>query len=196
MKKLCDESDIDLIKKIKNNNCSDSLKILVERHNGICFSISKKYLNSPALNIHDIEQNKHWIVYNSVMSFDENKGSKFSTWLANQVRFYCLNTKNKSDKLTLTEDSVLEFLINKNIQDNRLQKEMLENIIDLFNQISDPNTKDAIYYRYFHNKDRILNYAEIADILKVTPQTVLNWHNKFIDFAKKKLTKNTNAANI
>ena len=63
-------------------------------------------------------------------------------------------------------------------------------IVDLFNEISDPNTKNAIYYRYFFNKERILNYSEIAEILKVTPQTVLNWHNKFIKFAKKKLTSN------
>jgi hypothetical protein len=60
--------------------------------------------------------------------------------------------------------------------------------VDLFDEISDPNTKNAIYYRYFYNKDRILNYSEIAGILNVTPQTVLNWHNKFINFAKKKLT--------
>ena len=32
------------------------------------------------------------------------------------------------------------------------------------------------------------NVTEIAKILNVTPQTVLNWHNKFIKFAKKKLT--------
>ena len=68
------------------------------------------------------------------------------------------------------------------------KKEVINKIIDLFNQITDPNTKNAVYYRYFHNKERILNYAEIAKILEVTPQTVLNWHNKFIEFAKKKLT--------
>jgi DNA-directed RNA polymerase specialized sigma subunit len=68
------------------------------------------------------------------------------------------------------------------------EKELVNIIVDLFNQISDPNTKNAIYYRYFHNKERILNYSEIAKILNVTPQTVLNWHNKFIKFAKKKLT--------
>lgn len=195
MKTLNDLVDEDLISNIKKNKCSDSLKELSKRHNGICFSFSKKYLNN-SLTIHDIEENKDWIVYNAVLSFDRDKGCKFSTWLANQVRFYCLNIKNKLDRLVSTEDSTLEFLINKNFSSSNTKKEMLENITDLFNQITDPNTKNAIYYRYFHNKDRILNYAEVADILDVTPQTVLNWHNKFIDLAKKKLTKNKISYNI
>jgi len=196
MKDLSKLDDLELIENIKSNNCSECLKQLVEKHNGICFSISKKYLNSASLSLHDIEENKYWIVYNAAMSFNKDKGSKFSTWLGNQIRFYCLNIKNKSDKLSATEDSVLEFLINKNANKLHSEKIMLDNIIDLFNQISDPNTKNAIYYRYFYNKERILNYAEIAKILDVTPQTVLNWHNKFIDFAKKKLTKNKISSKI
>jgi DNA-directed RNA polymerase specialized sigma subunit len=88
-------------------------------------------------------------------------------------------------------------LINKNATDKSNNKQdIIDAVIDLFHQISDPNTKKAIYYRYFHNKNRILNYSEIAEILKVTPQTVLNWHNKFIKLAKKKLTNKSTHDNI
>ena len=109
-----------------------------------------------------------------------------------------MNYKNKNSKLIPIENEHLEFFINNfSKNDEKVnQKELINTIVDLFNQISDPNTKNAIYYRYFHNKERILNYSEIADILKVTPQTVLNWHNKFVDFAKKKLTKKTNTISI
>jgi DNA-directed RNA polymerase specialized sigma subunit len=109
-----------------------------------------------------------------------------------------LNYKNKNSKLIPIENEHLEFFINnfsKNDEKTN-QKEVINTIIDLFNQISDPNTKNAIYYRYFYNKERILNYSEIANILNVTPQTVLNWHNKFVDFAKKKLTNKTNTISI
>jgi RNA polymerase sigma factor (sigma-70 family) len=137
-------------------------------------------------------------MFNAAKSFNPQKGSKFSTWLGNQIRFFCLNFKNKNSKLVPIEDQHLEFFINDLNKKNQLsnQKELVNTIIDLFNDITDPNTKNAIYYRYFHNKERILNYSEIAEILNVTPQTVLNWHNKFINFAKKKLTSKSICSNI
>ena len=187
-----------LIKNVINKQCNESLKELVNRHSGIIFNIGKKYCSSCSLDIGELNDNRYWIVFNAAKTFNSTKGSKFSTWLGNQVRFFCLNYKNKNSKLIPIENEHLEFFINNfSKNDEKVnQKEVINTIVDLFNQISDPNTKNAIYYRYFHNKERILNYSEIADILKVTPQTVLNWHNKFVDFAKKKLTNKTNTINI
>lgn len=187
-----------LIKNVIDNQCNESLQELVNRHSGIIFNIGKKYCSSCSLDISELNDNRYWIVFNAAKSFNGTKGSKFSTWLGNQVRFFCLNYKNKNSKLIPIENEQLEYFINnfsKN-DEKKNQKEVINKITDLFNQISDPNTKNAIYYRYFHNKERILNYSEIADILNVTPQTVLNWHNKFVRFAKKKLTKKTNANSI
>jgi RNA polymerase sigma factor (sigma-70 family) len=195
MRKLKDET---LIKKIINKQCNESLKELTSRHSGMIFNIGKKYCSCCNLDINELNDNKYWIIFNAAKSFNPKKGSKFSTWLGNQIRFFCLNFKNKNSKLIAVEDCHLEFFINdlsKN-ENNANKKEIINNIIDLFNQISDTNTKNAIYYRYFHNKERILNYSEIAEILNVTPQTVLNWHNKFIDFAKKKLTSSKIIDNI
>lgn len=190
-------SDEKLIKKIISHQCNESLKELVERHSGMIFNIGKKYCTSCNLDLNELNDNKYWIVFNSAKSFDAKKGSKFSTWLGNQIRFFCLNFKNKNSKLVPIEDKHLEFFINSSRKDDNInKKEIINNIIDLFNEISDPNTKKAIYYRYFHNKERILNYSEIAEILMVTPQTVLNWHNKFINFAKKKLTNKSISFNI
>ena len=187
-----------LIKNVINKQCNESLKELVNRHSGIIFNIGKKYCSSCSLDIGELNDNRYWIVFNAAKTFNSTKGSKFSTWLGNQVRFFCLNYKNKNSKLIPIENEHLEFFINNfSKNDEKVnQKEVINTIVDLFNQISDPNTKNAIYYRYFHNKERILNYSEIADILKVTPQTVLNWHNKFVDFAKKKLTNKTNTISI
>lgn len=187
-----------LIKNVINKQCNESLKELVNRHSGIIFNIGKKYCSSCNLDISELNDNRYWIVFNAAKTFNNTKGSKFSTWLGNQVRFFCLNYKNKNSKLIPIENEHLEFFINNfSKNDEKVnQKEVINTIIDLFNQISDPNTKNAIYYRYFYNKERILNYSEIADILKVTPQTVLNWHNKFVDFAKKKLTNKSNTISI
>lgn len=198
LNKMKSDNDEKLIKKIVNKQCNESLKKLVDKHGGMIFNIGKKYCVSCNLDLNELNDNKYWIIFNAAKSFDPQKGSKFSTWLGNQVRFFCLNFKNKNSKLVPIEDQHLEFFINDLNKKNQLsnQKELVNTIIDLFNDITDPNTKNAIYYRYFHNKERILNYSEIAEILNVTPQTVLNWHNKFINFAKKKLTSKSICSNI
>lgn len=187
--------DENLIDNIKKQSCNDSLSELISRHSGICFSIGKKFTYNNSSELCDLNDNKDWIIYSAAISFDSDKGAKFSTWLGNQVKFYCLNLKNKTSKYINTESSVIEYLINQKYnanfgKDNKT--EIINTISDILDQIKDENIKNAIYYRYFHNKNRILNYSEIAEILKVTPQTVLNWHNKFIDLAKKKLTSTIN----
>jgi RNA polymerase sigma factor (sigma-70 family) len=198
MKNFSSLKDEALIKNILNKQCNESLKELVNRHSGMLFNIGKKYCASCNLNLNELNDNKYWIIFNAAQSFNSQKGSKFSTWLGNQVRFFCLNFKNKNSKLVNTEDSILEFFLNDSSKKENCsnKNEIINNIIDLFNQITDMNTKNAIYYRYFYDKDRILNYSEIAEILQVTPQTVLNWHNKFIKFAKKKLTNKKKSINI
>ena len=184
-----------LIEKIKTESCNQSLLELIHRHSGICFSIGKKFSSYGSVDLNDLNDNKDWIIYSAALSFNSEKGSKFSTWLGNQVKYYCLNLKNKTSKYVGAEDSTIEFLINQyynNTKSSDSKKEILNTISDLLEQVKDNNIKNAIHYRYFSNKDRILNYSEIGDILNVTPQTVLNWHNKFIDLAKKKLTSTNN----
>ena len=48
------------------------------------------------------------MIYKSAMSYNENKGSKFSTWLANQMRYFCLNSMNKN-RLVATEEEVMNL---------------------------------------------------------------------------------------
>jgi DNA-directed RNA polymerase specialized sigma subunit len=195
IEKQKNEDDLSLIKKIKEKSCNESLKELISRHSGICFSIGKKFSSFSTFNISDLTENKDWIIYSSALSFDCEKGSKFSTWLANQVKFFCLNSKNKTSRYVEVDSDTIEFLINQYVarsNDKPNKKEILNTITDLLDQVKDDNIKKAIHYRYFHSKEKILNYCEIGEILNVTPQTVLNWHNKFINLAKKKLTSKTN----
>jgi DNA-directed RNA polymerase sigma subunit (sigma70/sigma32) len=103
------DSDENLINKVINNQCNESLEKLIEKHNGMIFNIGKKYCTSCNLDLHELNDNKYWIIFNAAKSFNPNKGSKFSTWLGNQVRFFCLNYKNKNSKLVPVEDQHLEY---------------------------------------------------------------------------------------
>ena len=192
---LEEKTDVSLIDNIKEKSCNDSLKELITRHGGICFSMGKKFSSNSNFNINELTDNKDWIIYSAALSFNSDKGAKFSTWLANQVKFYCLNLKNKTSRYVETEGDTIEYLVNQyynSSNDKSNKKELINTLFDLLDQIKDENIKKAIHYRYFSNKEKILNYCEIGEILNVTPQTVLNWHNKFINLAKKKLTSKSN----
>jgi RNA polymerase sigma factor (sigma-70 family) len=180
-----DTTDEDLIYDVCYKNSSEALLCLTERHSGVIFDISKKYLKQGVLNLDELTSNRLWIVYSAACSFNPDKKTKFSTWLANQARYFCLNFLNKEKKFLLSEEKNIDYFYNLELENNK--EPYLDNIRELLDEHHDSNVKKAIYYRYFHDKNKVLNYSEIGKILKVTPQTVLNWHNKFIRYAKKKL---------
>ena len=102
MKVFTHLTDIDLIKVISEENCDDCFKELVSRHENLYYKICHGYMTAlkrSGVSSEDILSDKMFVFYNSLCSFDAGKNVKFSTWLANQARFHCLNkisnTKNK-----------------------------------------------------------------------------------------------------
>ena len=84
-------TDYHLVKRIKNKNCEESLLQLSERHSGLYFKIIKKYSKSffaNNINIDEASSDKNLIIWNSAKNFKEDKNVKFSTWLANQVKYF------------------------------------------------------------------------------------------------------------
>lgn len=191
--------DATLASRVRRKKCNDSLQELINRHNGIFFSTAKRF-SRYGLSLEEAKGEKDYIVYSSALTFKPTKGSKFSTWLANQTKFYFLNLRNNRIKYasrhyTDLDPEATEFMIDTFLTsqvDSPTKKEILNVLRDLLDQVGNKNIRDAVYYRYFSDKDRVLNYSEVAEILSVTPQTALNWHNKFIDLAKKKLTSTNN----
>lgn len=183
-------TDEELCLKVRDENCSDSFKILYERHVRLFSSISSKIIGFAHINHDEFISNKYNILFETIKSFNPKMKVKFSTWLANQIRYFCLNLNNKTNRMVLTEDATLEFLINnENSRFKNTENDVHFKVKDILDEIQNKKIKDVIYYRYFHKDGEILNYNEIGKILNVTAQTALNWHNKFVQIAKKKLTK-------
>jgi RNA polymerase sigma factor (sigma-70 family) len=186
-------TDEELCEKVVNQNCSESLTALYERHAKLFTSVSSKIIGFAHANHDEFVSNKFNILFETIKSFNPLMKVKFSTWLANQIRYFCLNLNKRTNKMVLTEDSTLEFLINS--ESSRFKKsenELSFKVKDVLNGIQNKKIKDVIYYRYFYKDGEILNYNEIGKILNVTAQTALNWHNKFVQIAKKKLTRTKN----
>jgi RNA polymerase sigma factor (sigma-70 family) len=182
-----------LLKQVVANKSESALKELLRAHESMFHSISNRILGSCPVEHQDFLDSKLLLLYEAAISFDPAKKAKFSTWLYNCIRFKCLNIIKNFDKKIDISDQDLKSLLDSKLQlEHNAQAEhaeILHSIRDVLDAFSDEKAKKVIELRYFSGSAKILNYVEIAKLLKVTPQTALNWHNKFINFAKKKLTK-------
>jgi RNA polymerase sigma factor (sigma-70 family) len=193
--------DLELINLVKNGD-NNSIKTLIEKHSGICVDVYKKYTNLPNVSgfiSDDIISSKDYIIYNSAKTYDPTRGSKFSTWLANQTRFFCLNSINKNNKLIPVEDEKLFSFIEEKDQraENTFAKngdsqEVLDIIKDTLNSLSNKKIKECISIKYFSEDGKCKSYTDVAQQMNVTVQTIINWHNKFIKLVKQKLKNSKN----
>jgi RNA polymerase sigma factor (sigma-70 family) len=192
MEKNCwdNVSDNYLVERIRITDCENSLGELIKRHTGLCFKIMKRYSSTFYANNIDITEassDKNLIIWNSAKSFNTDKNVKFSTWLANQVKYSCLNAINKKvkDRLVATEDEILDVLKERHPEeaDNNLF-EFTENIL---NQLKDKRIKRIFSLRYSVYSKKP-SWCTVAEQIKVSTQTAINLHNRGIKILRKKMS--------
>lgn len=94
------ESDLSLINKIKSENDENCLVELIERHSGIYIYIVDQFSknHNPLLDKNLILEDKDYVIYKSALNYNPKINVKFSTYLANEARWKCLNHINKKKK--------------------------------------------------------------------------------------------------
>ena len=182
-------SDNYLVERIKLTNCEKSLGELIKRHSAICFKVIKRYASTfyaNNINVIDASSDKNLIIWNSAKSFNVEKNVKFSTWLANQVKYSCLNALNKKskDRLIPTEDEILEVLRERPEQEP--EGNLFEFTGNILSQLKDKRIKQIFSMRYstHHQKP---SWCKVAEELKVSTQTAINLHNRGIAVLRKKI---------
>jgi RNA polymerase sigma factor (sigma-70 family) len=177
-------TDLELINNIKNNQDSDSLKDLDFKHSGICMQMIKKYepvLKNSGIDVNEIYQDKISVVYKSALNFNPSKNVKFSTWLGNQMRYYCLNMLNKNNHFISMDNENIKNIVEKKQPIVLPETKMRENsdlIFDILNQMKDDRALRIFQLRYFTNKNKKLSWHKIAKKINISTQTAINIHNK------------------
>jgi len=185
------ESDLTLISKIQEDNTDQkSLIALVDRHSGIFHTMVNHFMSSPhcVLDKTQIVEDKEITIYDSALNYDPSRNTKFSTHLANQTKWKCLNALNKKkknkeyfidDENTYIEPSCDSFIhdINK------------EEALVVFNEClkteKDERVKKIIDMRYGSDNNKLTPWRYIANNLDLSIQGCINIHNKFINKVKK-----------
>lgn len=190
--------DIDLINKVKKESNSDALKELENRHTGIFNQMVKKYykhLIDFGANPDDIINDKLFVIYKSALNFNPDKNVKFSTWLGNQARYYCLNCINKqTNTISMDNINIKNVIENNQIKyekDISINKENSDLIFSILDRIKDDRISRIFKLRYFNNK-KLTSWNKISKKLKISTQTAINLHNKGKLLLKNKLTSLNN----
>lgn len=187
------ESDISLIEKVKNNSDLNSLNALIERHSGIYLDMVNSVIpnNCDFLDKNDIIDDKNISIYKAILNFDENKNTKFSTYLGNETRWKCLNMFNRGVKYKYLDiedfKNDYNFTTNSTIDDISL-KEMLDKIFHLADTHQDERIRKIINLRYkIGEGNKTMPWKNISKILNVSIQGCINIHDRFIEEIKKEI---------
>ena len=188
--------DNNLVKKVQKKRCEQSLSTLINKHEKLYFKICQKYIpqgkEDYVLSLEDSVGNKESIIYECILSFNPDKGAKFSTWLGNFVRYKCLNYLNKQSRYVNIEEEGLAHIFNKrSIEDydgGRVQNEF-DYIIFLINQFKDKRIQKVFKLRYLSGQKK-MTWVNIGKTMKISAQTAINLHNKGRVALKKKANNN------
>jgi len=189
------DADEKLVKQIQVNDDEESLKELISKHNAMYFSLYKKYLpslQSSGVQSDDFLSNKDYIIYKSAKTFNFDKKTKFSTWLYNQIRFYCLNTINKNSRTINMENSKLTYLLDEmhnQCSSETENKNLNEYIFTILESITDKRILEIYKLRYFSG-NKITSWSKIAKKMDISTQTAINLHKKGLSLLKTKMNSN------
>jgi len=191
-----DEStDLELASNVKFKSCNKSLEELIERHSALCIDIYKKYtpaLCASGVSYGDIYDDKDYLVYKSALTFNPNKKAKFSTWLGNQVRYHCLNTINKKNKLIGIENNeeLDYFAMQAEILEEKKYDIEIEYVFLILSKLKDSRIKKVFTLRYFGSDKKRMAWAQIGKKMNVSTQTAINLHRRGIKILNKKMKSN------
>lgn len=187
MEKFDSLDDTELAKRVKEENCEDSLGVLIDRHSAICwrtFTNFSSAMNQSGVCVHDIFGEKDSLIYGAAKTFRADKGAKFSTWLCNQAKFKCMKHIHRdSPKYLLMPDGALNYYSLKSGQQNEEEpppidmKSTFNQVLNILDSLEDKRIKQVFQIRHLEsNKNK--PWHEVGRMLGVTGQTAVNLHKK------------------
>lgn len=201
--------DVNYISKIKDGVDVDaSLHELISRHSGIYFSMANRYFpDGKKFNSHlNIDRDyvfnsKDYVIYQAALSFDQDRGVKFSTHVGNQARYFCLGQINKSRDFVPFESSEFENLFSDEdaceVQE-KVDTALSGKIIDIIKEIPDERVHEIFKLRYLDSKGRRVTpwskiYKKIPHVKDknkhLTIQGCINLHDKAVKEIRKKMKR-------
>jgi len=189
------KNDNQLVENIKSDeNVENSLKELVSRHSGIYIEMVNYYTGPMScLDKDELIKEKESNIYLCALKFEDDRNTKFSTFLGNQTKWLCLN---KINSITRGQRKEREA----SLQASSSLYDPLANDVDIrlfshdvaFKSVADPRAKKIIKLRYMEGvKNKVMPWRCVSQSLGLSIQGCINIHNR----AMKKIQQNIDTLN-
>ncbi len=190
-------SDYQLIKEINKSASNEAFLELKKRHNKIFYRTCSSYCSKvQQLRYSEIAEEVDHVLMLAIRSYNPKKKSKFSTWLCNYSRYFCLNSIKAGSELghfVPTENDSIDLINNQShrydLIDNKDQTK--KEIFKLLDKVKDSRAKVIFKERFYGDKSSS-RWKEIAKKLNLTPQRVIGIYNETKKSLYKSLTKEYN----
>lgn len=184
--------DLDLVTSLVLNNDSDALRELFKRHLGIFRAEQKKI----PMSFRDEFSEPRFMsmIWSAAKSYSKDKGTQFSTWLYNEVRFARLAYYKQIKKFTQLQDAItIESSITDSVKlplydDDAV--DLLSAYLEKFQIIPDSEknlNKDlskreclVIKLRYFSKFRKLKTFEDISKVIGLSTWGTVLVHNKAI----------------
>lgn len=201
MEDLNSMTDSDLILNLKEDQkSSECLMELVDRHSGIYMTMVNNYTpknnrSGPSYKS-ELISDKNYYIYQAALKYNEDKKTKFSTYLGNETRWMCLNLynreKNKSMKEVSAEeaDAVIKLIDPQNVSQDYIKGEIAQKVNIMIENDPDSRISKVFKMRYSDPRgNKLTPWKTISEELNLSIQGCINIHNRTIERIKKELSK-------
>ena len=197
-------SDYDLIAKIQQTGDNNAYIELKTRYERVFYSMCHKYLRACGqlgIREEDILENLDAILFKSAQTFDFARKLKFSTWIANQARYFCLNSMRKGKKTsthinntmntseTNEEEAHFFEVKSEHEADKSEAKNNSDYIQFILSKLKDSHSVNIMKLRY--ENPRKLSWNMIGQKMNLNPTICKKLHDKTLGLLKQKVLKNT-----
>lgn len=191
---LLAKTDSELVKLVKDAASDEAFLEVCRRYENIFYKVCQKYataLSHSGINPQDIFEEKNYIIFHCISTFELEKKTKLGTWIGNYARYLCLNSINSRRFILPTTDDDIKNRIEEAqtthdyFENASTTQEDFKYVLNILGQVKDPRIIQIFKLRYLHPKRLI--WAEIAVKVGVSTQTVINLHAKGLSLLRKKM---------
>ena len=178
-----------------NKDTEKCLEVLINRHSGLCIDMINGYIsqNYNETLRQELIKEKDYQIYHSALRFDPDRGSKFSTYLGNEIKWKCLNIYNKTKKrqtVPVEESLINYFSYGVTPSEFSDKSEIFENIMDQAKTHPDKRVWIIFNLRYIEGKkNTVMPWKNISEHLKMSIQGCINIHDSALKQFTTKIRK-------
>ncbi len=195
--------DASLIKNIQFHNDEESLLELHKRYQNMYFKQVHKFSNTGFFKSNNISKadminDSVFVIYDSAKTYDFEKNIKYITWLGNKSKFYFLNKSIKKDRIFSlmefkdTEKELDEASVKASFESSEIERvnsSTFKEVISVLKSHPDKRIKKVFEKRYSPESQKVATWKTISKDFNLSSQTIINLHNKGINFLRKKIEK-------